>query len=130
MNAIYTMLKARDLSSFNPFRRPPMTEAKQQIIADSVHPLRTYIIEAVTSGHFRDQLGAEFTFDALQRQLARDGYGSQAKNAKEVGTAMKLAGVTQMRKLLGDRKLRFYVLPNVERKGFDPNAPAEGMQAF
>jgi hypothetical protein len=28
--------------------------------------LRTYIIEAVTSGHFRKALGAEFTFDALR----------------------------------------------------------------
>ena len=28
-----------------------MTEAKQQIIAESEHPLHTYIIEAVVSGH-------------------------------------------------------------------------------
>jgi hypothetical protein len=111
MNAIYTFLMKRDLSGFYPFRRPPMTEAKQKIIAESEHPLHTYIIEAVVSGHFRRQLGDEFSFDALARQLQKDGYGAQAKNTKEVGTAMKLAGATQVRKTVGDRKVRLYVLP-------------------
>jgi hypothetical protein len=114
MNTIYTFLMKRDLSGFNPHRRPPMTEAKQQIIAESEHPLHTYIIEAVVSGHFRSQLGKEFSFDALQRQLGKDGYGAQAKNTKEVGTAMKLAGATQVRKNVGDRKVRMYVLPTSE----------------
>jgi hypothetical protein len=67
MNEIYTYLKQRDLSHFNPHRRPPMTAAKQQVIADSQHPLHTYIIEAVKSGHFRTKLSTEFTFDARQR---------------------------------------------------------------
>ena len=89
MNAIYTFLKRRDLTQFNPHRRPPMTEAKRRIIADSQHPLHTYIIEAVTNGHFKTNLGAEFTFDALQRQLHRDGYGAQAKNTKEIGIAFE-----------------------------------------
>jgi hypothetical protein len=111
MNAIYAFLMKRDLSGFNPYRRPPMTEAKQQIIAESEHPLHTYIIEAVISGHFRRELGDEFSFDALQRQLGKDGYGAQAKNTKEVGTAMKLAGAAQARKNVGDRKVRMYVLP-------------------
>jgi hypothetical protein len=111
MNTIYMFLMKRDLSGFNPFRRPPMTEAKQQIIADSEHPLHTYIIEAVVSGHFRRELGDEFSFDALQRQLAQDGYGAQAKNTKEVGNALKVAGVSSIRKNVGDRKKRLYVLP-------------------
>jgi hypothetical protein len=114
MNAIYAFLMKRDLSGFNPFRRPPMTEAKQQIIAESEHPLHTYIVDAVVSGHFRRELGEEFSFDALQRQLTKDGYGAQAKNTKELGTAMKLAGVTQVRKNVGDRKVRMYVLPPTE----------------
>jgi hypothetical protein len=113
MNQIYTFLKRRDLANFNPHRRPPMTEAKKRIIAESQHPLHTYIIEAVTSGHFRDKLGERFTFDALQRQLAHDGYSAQAKNAKEVGTALKSAGVTQVRRNIGKRKGRFYLLPGV-----------------
>lgn len=104
MNAIYTFLMRRDLSGFNPYRRPPMIEAKQQIIADSEHPLHTYIVDAVVSGHFRRELGEEFSFDALQRQLGKDGYGAQAKNTKEVGTAMKLAGATQVRKSVGAGK--------------------------
>jgi hypothetical protein len=111
MNAVYTFLSKRDLSGFNPHRRPPMTEAKRQIIAESEHPLHTYIIEAVVSGHFRRVLGGEFSFDQLQRQLQKDGYGAQAKNTKEIGAAMKLAGTTQVRKNVGDRKMRLYVLP-------------------
>jgi hypothetical protein len=113
MNQIYTFLKRRDLLKFNPHRRPPMTEAKKRIIADSQHPLHIYIIEAVTSGHFRQTLGEKFTFDALQRQLTKDGYGAQAKNAKEVGTALKSAGVTQVRLNVGGRKTRRYKLPSV-----------------
>ena len=98
-----------------------MTEAKRQIIAESEHPLHTYIIEAVVSGHFLRELGDEFSFDALQRQLAKDGYGAQAKNTKEVGNALKLAGVSSIRKNVGDRKKRLYVLPprEDERDGED-----------
>lgn len=114
MNTIYSFLKKRDLSGFNPHRRPPMTEAKQQIIAESEHPLHTYIVEAVVSGHFRQTLGDEFSFDALQRQLTKDGYGAQAKNAKEVGAALKLAGATQVRRSLGGQKSRRYVLPKAD----------------
>ncbi|MGY3409376.1 hypothetical protein ACVWZV_005489 [Bradyrhizobium sp. GM5.1] len=112
MNDIFAFLKNRDLSGFNAFRRPPMTEAKQQAIADSEHPLRTYIIEAVKSGHFHETLGDEFTYDALQRQLGKDGYGAQAKNAKEVGIALAAAGVTHIRKPIGDgKRARHYILP-------------------
>jgi len=114
MSEIYTHLKRRDLSRFNPYRRPPMTAAKQQVITDSQHPLRTYIVEAVTSGHFRETLGAEFSWDKLQRQLGRDGYGVQAKNMKEVGMALELAGVTQSRRTnkATKKKQRIYCLPN------------------
>lgn len=88
-----------------------MTEAKRQIIAESEHPLHTYIVDAVDSGHFRRELGEEFSFDELQRQLVKDGYGAQAENTKELGIAMKSAGATQARKNVGDRKVRMYVLP-------------------
>ena len=54
----------------------------------------------------------EFSFDALQRQLAKDGYGAQAKNTKEVGAALKLAGATQVRRNLGGQKARRYALAN------------------
>jgi phage/plasmid-associated DNA primase len=113
MNALYAFLSKRDLSGFNPFKRPPMTEAKQQLIEHSEHPLHSYIIEAVNSGHFREVLGNEFSYDALERQLADDGYGAQAKNNREVGTALDLAGVTQIRRNIGGQKVRRYVLPDV-----------------
>ena len=122
MNDLYTFLSKRDLSDFNSFRRPPMTEAKRQIIADSEHPLHTYIIEAVTSGHFRSAFqGFEFSFDDLTRQLAKDGYGAQAKNTREIGIALDLAGVQQIRRTIGGKKVRRYVLPNVGPS--DPNGP-------
>jgi hypothetical protein len=35
----------------------------------------------------------------------------KAKNTQEVGIAIKLAGATQVRKTVGERKLRMYVLP-------------------
>ena len=111
MNAIYMFLCRRDLSGFNPHRRPPMTEAKRTIIEESVHPLHVYIGEAVASGHFKTTLGTEFTFDQLQRQLKQDGYGSQSMNTKEVGTALKLAGVTQARRSIDGAKQRVYRLP-------------------
>jgi Family of unknown function (DUF5906) len=72
MNAIYTFLRRRDISAFNPHRRPPMTQAKLEVIEDSVHPLHTYIAAAVESGHFRQHMGPEFTWDRLQRQLKDD----------------------------------------------------------
>jgi hypothetical protein len=123
MNALYAYLRKRDLSGFNPFKRPPMTEAKQQIISDSEHPLHTYIIEAVSSGHFRRELADEFSFDQLQRQLQKDGYGAQAKNTKEVGAAMKLAGAIQVRKNVGDRKMRLYVLPPSDGDDVEDDLP-------
>ena len=109
MNAIYSFLKRRDLSDFNPHRRPPMTEAKQAVIAVSGHPLRTYIIDAVESGHFRTATGADtFTFDELQRLLHKDGYGQHAKNLKELGEALTMAGVTKSRPMVNGSKRRCY----------------------
>src|SRR5262249_17378826 len=92
MEAIYTHLMRRDLSSFNPHRRPAMTDAKKDVMEVSKHPLRTYIVDAVQSGHLYGALGATFTFDALQRQLQKDGYGQHAKNTRELGEALALAG--------------------------------------
>ncbi len=130
MNDIYGFLKRRDLSEFNPFRRPPMTEAKRQIITESEHPLHTYIIDAVVSGHFRRELGAEFSFDALARQLSKDGYGTQAKNTKEVGTALRLAGATHVRKTVGDQKVRMYVLPASEDEGTARTSNSDVSKSF
>jgi hypothetical protein len=110
MEAIYAFLRRRDLSAFNPYRRPPMTQAKQAIIEASVHPLRTYIAEAVESGHLSTHLGAEFSLDALQRLLARDGYGQQSKNLRELGAALDAAGVLKTRKALDGTKRRLYAL--------------------
>ena len=57
-------------------------------------------------------MGTEFTFDKLQRQLKQDGYGPQSMNTKEVGTALKLAGITQSRRAVGGAKKRLYRLPD------------------
>ena len=122
MNALYSFLSKRDLSGFNPFKRPPMTEAKQQLIAESEHPLHTYIVAAVNSGHFKREFGGhEFSFDDLTRQLAKEGYGAQAKNTREIGIALDLAGVRQVRPMVGGRKVRRYVLPDLGQSG--PEGP-------
>ena len=104
MDAIYTFFQKRDLSRFNAFRRPPMTTGKNEIIEDSVHPLRTHVIESVQSGHFFRKLTKQFTFVQLQQQLDKDGYGAQAKNMRELGEALKAAGIVQSRPLLGARR--------------------------
>jgi hypothetical protein len=104
-------LMKRDLSGFSPFRRPPMTEAKQQIISESEHPLHTYVIEAVVNGHFWRELGEEFSFDALQRQLAKEGYGAQAKNIRNLVAPSNLPELHRLEKPLGARKAPVCLAP-------------------
>jgi hypothetical protein len=74
-------------------------------------PLRTYVLECVQSGHFAAALTRQFTFDALQRLLAKDGYGPQARNTRELGEALKAAGVTASRPTIKGKKVRMYTLP-------------------
>jgi hypothetical protein len=111
MDAVSTFFSKRDLSRFNAFRRPPLTAGKKEIIEDSVHPLRTYVFECVQSGHFASNLTRQFTFDQLQRQLTKDGYGPQARNTRELGEALKAAGVTSSRPTIKGKKVRMYTLP-------------------
>jgi hypothetical protein len=56
-------------------------------------------------------LTGKFTFDQLQRLLTKDGYGPQARNARELGEALKAAGVTQTRPTINGKKTRMYTLP-------------------
>ncbi|MBP1097485.1 primase-helicase family protein [Bradyrhizobium diazoefficiens] len=110
MNSIYSYLMQRDLRSFRPFAAPPMTQAKRSIIDVSGNPLRQYIIDAVLSGHLRDEVGPEFSLDQLQRQLSRDGYGQQSKNLKEISAALEAAGAIKARR--GASRQRVWVLPS------------------
>src|SRR5262249_587185 len=106
-----------------------MTQAKQEVIDDSVHPLHTYIASAVESGHFRKHLGREFTWDKLQRQLKDDGYRNQSMNTKEVGQARKLAGVPRARRANGGEKQRVYRLPDaVGEPRVDAGSPRGPME--
>jgi hypothetical protein len=57
----------------------------------------------------------------LTRRLAKDGSGAQAKNTREIGIALDLAGVRQVRPIVGGRKVRRYVLPDVGPT--DPDSP-------
>src|SRR5262249_23147812 len=126
MNAIYSFLRRRDLSAFNPYRRPPMTEAKREVIAVSGHPLRAHIVDAVESGHFRRELGADtLNLDALQRLLHRDGYGQHAKNHKELGEALAMAGVQKVRPTIRGSKRRCHRLPPSEGKPESLSEPEE-----
>ena len=73
--------------------------------------LQQYLQDAVQSGHLLE-LGKEFSMDALQRLLVRDGYGAQAKSVKEIGTALKAAGVLKGRASVNGRRTRVYHLPD------------------
>jgi hypothetical protein len=121
MSEVYSWLKRRDLSGFKPFAPPPMTEAKQKIIKASGNPLRHYIKEAVESGHLFATLGAKFTFDTLERQLAKDGYGAQSKNRRELAAALEGAGVTKTRKPVGKQRRSVYSLPNADELEAEPD---------
>jgi hypothetical protein len=112
IEAIYSFLMRRDLSAFKPHRRPPMTDAKHAVIEVSKHPLHVYIRDAVESGHLLQHLGQEFSLDKLQRLLSKDGYGSQAKNLRELGTALKAAGVEGVRRPVNGAKARLYRIPD------------------
>lgn len=114
MNELYTYFMRHDISAFNPFRRPPMTEAKAQIIEDSGNPLAVYVTNAVANRHFLSELGREFGFDDLARQLQKDGYGAHAKNTKELGTALEAAGVLKKRITVNGLRVRRYVLPPLD----------------
>ncbi|HEV2548048.1 MAG TPA: primase-helicase family protein [Stellaceae bacterium] len=112
MNAIYSFLMSRDLSGFNPHRRPPMTAAKKEIVEVSGNPLSTYIAECLASGHLFDELKREFTYDALERLLQKEGYGAHAKNQRELGQALEKAGIRKLRRTIDRQKRRFFVLPD------------------
>jgi hypothetical protein len=112
IEAIYSFLMKRDLSTFNPHRRPPMTEAKRAVIELSKHPLEVYIREAVESGHLLEVLGREFSLDALQRQLSKDGYSAHAKNTKQLGEALEAAGIVKVRSTINGRKRRMFRFPD------------------
>jgi hypothetical protein len=111
MNTIYSFLMRRDLAQFNPHRRPPMTQAKQEIVDVSGNPLSEYILQTTASGHLCRELGREFSWDALVRLLQRDGFGAHSKNQKEVGQALKAAGIAQIRPTREGHRLRLYRLP-------------------
>jgi hypothetical protein len=119
MRAIYWWLKRRCLASFKPYAAPPLTAYKEAIIEASGHPLRQYLQDAVQSGHLR-VLGEEFTMDALQRLLKDDGYSAQAKSVKEVGRALKEAGVLQGRSVVNGKRTRVYRLPDWVPETADP----------
>jgi hypothetical protein len=126
MNAIYSFLMNRDLSSFNPHRRPPMTQAKAEIVEVSGNPLAKYIEEALASGHLFQQLaGQEFTYDELCRVLHKDGYGAHAKNTKELGQALIKAGITHPRRSVDGQRRRVYLLPEWACKGSGHEGPLE-----
>ena len=73
--------------------------------------------KSVESGHFRHELRSDtFTFDALQRLLNKDGYGQHAKNLKELGEALAMAGVTKVRQTVSGSKRRYYRLPAQEER--------------
>ncbi len=111
MNSIYTWLMQRDISRFRPYAAPPVTEAKRKVIETSGNPLKHYLAEVVLNGYVYEALGMEFTIDALQRLLHKDGFGQQAKNLKELRSALHDAGVVEVRKNVNGVRTRVRRLP-------------------
>ena len=58
--------------------------------------------------------------DALQRQLASEGYTAQAKSVKEVGLALKAGGVHPVRAMVNGRRARLHRLPDWAIEGREP----------
>ncbi|MEH2529947.1 hypothetical protein V1277_003678 [Bradyrhizobium sp. AZCC 1588] len=112
MAAIYWWLRRRCLAAFRPYAAPPLTAHKEAIIEASGNPLKHYLEEAVHSGHLLAMLGPEFAMDELLRQLGRDGYGALTKSTKEVGLALKAAGVVPVRPMVNGRRARLHRLPD------------------
>ncbi|MBR0991028.1 hypothetical protein JQ580_09925 [Bradyrhizobium japonicum] len=112
MAAIYWWLKRRDIANFKPYAAPPVTSHKREAMEMSGGPLRHYLEATVRSGHLLATLGREFTMDALQRQLALEGFAAQAKSVKEVGLALKAAGVAPMRAMVNGKRARVHRLPD------------------
>ena len=102
---------AAQQSSSTPPNLAPLTLHKEAIIKASGSPLRHYLEAALQSGHLLATLGKEFTMDTLQRQLATEGYGPQAKSVKEVGLALKAAGVLPVRSSVNGTRTRLHRLP-------------------
>jgi phage/plasmid-associated DNA primase len=115
MNGIYTWLMQRDISSFRPYAAPPVTEAKSKIIETSGNPLKHYISEIVNNGHLYGVLGrVEFTIDEVQRLLQQEGFGQQAKNVKELSSALHSAGVINRRTSVEGSRIRMWQLPETD----------------
>lgn len=115
MNEIYSFFCDRNIEGFSPYRRPPLTAAKEAIVGLSGNPLHSYILDALKSGHLYDSLGAEFSMDALIRLLHRDGFGVMAKNQKELAAALDGAGIVSQRKTVDGQRRRVRILPVRER---------------
>jgi len=125
MATIYNWLMQRDLTGFKPFAPPPVTRAKEKIIESSGNPLYAYIANAVSSGHMIENLGPEFTLDAVQRLLHRDGFGAHARSTKELGVALREAGIEHLRVSKQGGRKWVYRLP-----GFYEPASAEPEPEF
>lgn len=107
IEAIYVWLMKRDICGWNPHAPPPMTDAKREIEDVSGNPLFAYVADLVESGKLYGALGREFGFAALQDMLQKSNFAAHARNNKEVGEAMKAAGIESVRARTGHRSWRF-----------------------
>jgi Family of unknown function (DUF5906) len=107
-------LLVRDLSRFKPKASPPLTEAKAAMIESSENPLVDYLRSALEDRSLREALGhrvnvetQEFSGAALQDVLRTTNFAHHAKNASELGEALRKVGFTQRR----TKAARFWRFP-------------------
>lgn len=123
MTEIFTYLHQKDITAFNPFAPPPINQSKTEIIESSRNPLFTYIKETAQNGYLEDCFSSQtFTYDQIVRQLQKDGFGSHARNTRELSEALRLAGVEKSRETIGGTKLRVFRLPDSVRRETEPAA--------
>jgi hypothetical protein len=102
------------LSRFKPKASPPLTEAKAAMIESSENPLVDYLRSALEDRSLREALGhrvnvetQEFSGAALQDVLRTTNFAHHAKNASELGEALRKVGFTQRR----TKAARFWRFP-------------------
>lgn len=111
MNQIYTYLLRWDLSEFDPFAPPPVTNAKKALIDASADPLEEHVMDLVQSRRLAERLGDRIALADLRAELRRDGFDADRLSDRRLAELLRRAGATQVVARDGERRRRLWRLP-------------------
>lgn len=118
-------LLARDLSRFDPFRAPPKTQARDELVDASRHPDYEYLRDRLQAGE------APFACDLITLADVRD-YLSEKRqirlSQKVLPKILKALGAEELgQKRINDKKPRIWAIRNLERwtKAEEPEFASE-----